>query len=242
MISRGIRGPDGAVTLDGVEAGGGSAGRGRGTIAGVLSVTSTGFVGTSAFFPGFAATNASLNIGAGWEPDCMKNTLKRMGIVANAPIAKPATSLGLHPSARNGWGARSSCTLFPRPARVAELRTSIHPNAGRPCRGQAGCHEQPAIPGLTQIEGRLGVCMAIGVCPPAATPSRDPRVDAISERSGQIHVYVHARCLGRAPPYSLGQWCQRPLKRTLKQDPGRDARACLRATSMVFGQPIRLEW
>ena len=25
------------------------------------------------------------------------------------------------------------------------------------------------------------------------------------------------------PPYSLGQWCQRPLKRTLKQDPGRDA-------------------
>ena len=186
MISPGIREPDGAMALDGVEMGAGSAGRGRGTIAGVLSVTSTGFVGTSAsFFTGFAATNASLNIGAGCEPDCMNNTLKRMAIVANAPTAKPAASLGLHPSARNGWGPRSSWTLFPRPARVVELRTSIHPNAGR--QAAAGGPEQRG-----------------DACPPAAAPNRDPRVDVISERSGQIHVYVHARCLGRASPLFAG--------------------------------------
>jgi hypothetical protein len=47
---------------------------------------------------------------------------------------------------------------------------------------------------------------------------------------------------GTRSPYSLDQWCQRPLKRTLKQDPGSDARACLRATSLVFRQRIRLEW
>jgi hypothetical protein len=110
--------------------------------------------------------------------------------------------------------------------------------------GQAAVvgHEQPAIPGLTQIEARPAVRAATEICRPVAAPSRDPRVDAISERSGQIHVYVHARCLGRASPYSLGQWCQRPLKRTLKQEPRRDARARLRATSMVFRQRIRLEW
>src|SRR3977135_1100097 len=129
MISPGIREPDGAVAWAGHEGAAGSAGRGRGNIAGMLSVTSTGFVGTRASFTGFAATNASLNIGAGCEPDCMNSTLKRMAIVANAPTAKPATSLGLHPSARNGCGPRSSWTLFPRPARVVELRTSIHHNA-----------------------------------------------------------------------------------------------------------------
>lgn len=68
----------------------------------------------------------------------------------------------------------------------------------------AGGHEQPAMPGLTQIEARLAVRAATEVCRPVAAPSRDPRVDAISERSGQIHVYVHARCLGRASPLFAG--------------------------------------
>jgi hypothetical protein len=72
--------------------------------------------------------------------------------------------------------------------------------------GQAAVvgHEQPAIPGLTQIEARPAVRAATEVCRPVAAPSRDPRVDAISERSGQIHVYVHARCLGRASPLFAG--------------------------------------
>ena len=206
MISPGIRDPDGAVALDGAGAGAGSAGRGRGTIAGVLSVTSTGFVGTSAsFFTGFAATNASLNIGAGCEPDCMNNTLKRMAIVANAPAAKPATSLGLHPSARNGWGPQSSWTVFPRPARVVE-RTSIHPNAGR----------QPAAGTHVSMQSRNGAARSTFLCTPDAWDA--------------------------PPPYSLGQWCQSPLKRTLKQEPGRDPRARLRAASMVFRRRIRLEW
>lgn len=241
MISPGIRDPDGAVALDGAGAGAGSAGRGRGTIAGVLSVTSTGFVGTSAsFFTGFAATNASLNIGAGCEPDCMNNTLKRMAIVANAPAAKPATSLGLHPSTRNGWGPRSSWTLFPRPARVVELRTSIHPNAGR--QAAAGGHEQPAMPGLTQIEARLTVRAATEVCRPAAAGA-GTHVSMQSRNGAARSTFMCTPDAWDAPPpYSLGQWCQRPLKRTLKQEPGRDPRARLRATSTVFRRRIRLEW
>jgi hypothetical protein len=123
--------------------------------------------------------------------------LERMASVANAPIAKPATSLGPHPSARNRCGPRSSSwTLFPRPARAVELRTCLHP-----------C-----------LDGDADRCAS-------GAAQRDPRADAISEPSGRNHVYVHARCLGRAPLYSLAQWCQMPLKRTLKQEPGRDARA-----------------
>src|SRR6476659_5065305 len=184
MISPGVREPDGAVTLAGAGAAAGSAGRGRGTIAGagVLSVASTGFVagtstsfagfvGTSASFTGFAGTNASLNMGAGCEPDCMNRTLERMAIVANAPIAKPAISLGPHPGARNGCGPRSSSwTLFPRPARAVELRTCLHPCLGGDADQCAG--------GAAQ---------------------RNPRAGAITEPSGRNHVYMHARCLGRAP-------------------------------------------
>src|SRR6476620_4144614 len=163
MISPGVREPDGAVTLAGAGADTGSAGRGRGTIAGpgALSVASTGFVvGTSASFTGFVAgfggTNASLNMGAGCEPDCMNSTLERMAIVANAPIAKPATSLGPHPSARNRCGPRSSSgTLFPRPARAVELRTCLHP-----------C-----------LDGDADRCAG-------GAARRDPRGDAISKPSG----------------------------------------------------------
>src|SRR6478609_5108432 len=169
MISPGVRKPDGAVTLAGAGAGTGSAGRGRGTIAGieVLSVASTGldvgtsaslagFVGTSASFTGFAGTNLSLNMGAGCVPDCMNRTLERMAIVANAPIAKPATSLGPHPSARNRCGPRSSSgTLFPRPARAVELRTCLHPRLDGDADRRAG-----------------------------GAARRDPRGDAISKPSG----------------------------------------------------------
>jgi hypothetical protein len=110
--------------------------------------------------------------------------------------------------------------------------------------GQAAVvgHEQPAIPGLTQIEARPAVRAATEVCRPW-------------RRRAGTHVSMQSRngadrstfmCTPDAwdapPPYSLGQWCQRPLKRTLKQEPGRDARARLRATSMVFRQRIRLEW
>ena len=169
MISPGVREPDGALTLAGAGAAAESAGRGRGTIAGdgVLSVASTGFVvgttasftgfvGTSASFTGFAGTNLSLNMGAGCVPDCMNRTLERMAIVANAPIAKPATSLGPHPSARNRCGPRSSSwTLFPRPARAVELRTCLHPGLG----------------------GDADQCVS-------GTAERDPRADAISKPSG----------------------------------------------------------
>ena len=109
------------------------------------------------------------------------------------------------------------------------------PRSGRWPRATVDARSDPDRSAAGCLRGDADM-LACGDAEPGPTCRCNP------ERSGQIHVYVHARCLGRAPPYSLGQWCQRPLKRTLKQDPGRDARTCLRATSMVFGQPIRLEW
>src|SRR5258705_739514 len=118
MISPGGRGADGAATFAGAGTAVGSSGRGRGTVAGVLSVTTTGFIDA----------REPLNIGAGCEPDCMNSTLIRIATVTNAPTMKPTASRGFQPSMRNTDVARSSPArpLFSRLARVMALRTVVH--------------------------------------------------------------------------------------------------------------------
>src|SRR5215510_332366 len=118
MISPGVRGicgaPGGAPLTDAAAAGW-SAGRGRGTVADVLSATAAGFVGASTL----------LNIGAGCEPDCMNSTLMRIATLAKATTRKPTASRGLQPSAWNRRESRSASTaaLFPRPPPPLRLRT-----------------------------------------------------------------------------------------------------------------------
>src|SRR5229473_3159923 len=129
------------MTSPGMRDAAGAAGRGRGTVAGMLLVTASGF----------AATGAPLNIGAGCEPDCMNSTLIRIASVAEAPTRKPTASRGLHPSRRNRRGPRSSAigALLPRPARAAGLRTFPHRRAVRLLRVAARepLDHRPRLPG-----------------------------------------------------------------------------------------------
>ena len=136
--------------------------------------------------------------GAGCEPDCMNKHVEEDGDRGRTRRSREARDIPRAPS----------------PALGTDVVTILLVDAF-----SAGCVRRNYALVFTPCLG--GDAESVR---PAAAPQPGPRADAISKPSRVETTFTPARPgVWDALPYSLAQWCQRPLKRTLKQqEPGKD--------------------